>query len=72
MWPVDSPRLRAGKPECFGPSAWLEKDGLSVVVTSISGQPIDLAFCRTIGVDCTAMRCSQLRHTAVLPLRCTL
>jgi microcystin degradation protein MlrC len=46
----------AGLAGNFGPSAWLRCGGVSVVVISQRMQPLDLAFCRTLGIDCRQMR----------------
>lgn len=37
-------------------SAWLRKEGVSIVVVSAREQPFDQAFARTLGIDCAAMR----------------
>ncbi len=44
----------------LGPTAWLEQDGVHVVVVSERHQPMDLALCRSLGLDC-----SQLRYICV-------
>lgn len=53
----------AGVEADFGPSAWLEQDGVHVVVISRRIQPIDLAFCRSLGMDCRAMRYLAVKST---------
>ena len=47
----------------MGPSAWLEQDGVHVVVISERHQPIDLAFCRSLGHDCREMRYLAVKST---------
>lgn len=47
----------------MGPSAWLEQDGVHVVVISERHQPIDLAFCRSLGLDCRQMRYLAVKST---------
>ncbi len=53
----------AHAPEDLGPSAWIEQDGVHVVVISRRVQPIDLAFCRSLGLDCRAMRHISVKST---------
>lgn len=43
-----------------GTSAWLRAGGTSVVVTSLTKQPLDQAFARSLGIDC-----SKIRYLAV-------
>ena len=47
----------------MGLSAWLEQDGVHVVVISDRHQPIDLAFCRSLGLDCRKMRYLAIKST---------
>jgi len=47
----------------MGPSAWLEQDGVHVVVISGRHQPVDLAFCRTLGLDCRQIRYLAVKST---------
>lgn len=47
----------------MGPSAWLEQDGVHVVVISERHQPVDLAFCRSLGLDCRQMRYLSVKST---------
>lgn len=47
----------------MGPSAWLEQDGVHVVVISQRHQPVDLAFCRSLGFDCRQMRYLAVKST---------
>ncbi len=47
----------------MGPSAWLEQDGVHVVVISDRHQPVDLAFCRSLGLDCRRMRYLAVKST---------
>jgi microcystin degradation protein MlrC len=53
----------AGVEADLGPSAWLEQDGVHVVVISRRCQPIDLAFCRGLGLDCRQMRYLAVKST---------
>jgi microcystin degradation protein MlrC len=48
--------MYAGVAASLGASAWLRQQGVSVVVVSERVQPIDLALCRTLGLDCREMR----------------
>lgn len=52
-----------GVSENLGPSAWLEQNGVHVIVISRRCQPIDLAFCRTLGLDCTEMQYLAIKST---------
>ena len=47
----------------MGPSAWLEQDDVHVVVITDRHQPIDLAFCRSLGLDCRQMRYLAVKST---------
>lgn len=47
----------------MGLSAWLEQRGVHVVVISERIQPIDLAFSRSLGLDCGKMRYLALKST---------
>ncbi|MBQ16498.1 MAG: hypothetical protein CMJ65_05185 [Planctomycetaceae bacterium] len=40
-----------GLADSVGPTAWLQEAGVSVVVISLPQQPVDLALCRTLGMD---------------------
>jgi microcystin degradation protein MlrC len=48
----------------MGRSAWLRKDGVSVVVVHTREQPLDPAFARTLGIDCTKMRYIAVKSAA--------
>jgi microcystin degradation protein MlrC len=48
--------MYAGLTGDLGPSAWLRHRGVNVVVVSARMQPLDQAFARSIGIDCTAMK----------------
>lgn len=48
--------MYAGLPGDLGPSAWLRQGGTNVVVVSVRQQPLDQAFCRTLGIDCAKMK----------------
>ena len=53
----------AGVEGDLGKSALLKQDGVTVVVTSQPGQPIDLAFSRRLGLDCRKMRYLGIKST---------
>jgi len=53
----------AGVTEELGASAWLEQDGVNIVVISHRRQPIDLAFCRHLGLDPRQMRYVAVKST---------
>ncbi len=53
----------AGVQGDLGPTAWLEQDGVHVVVVSQRHQPIDLALCRSLGMDCRQMRYICVKST---------
>ena len=40
-----------GLADSVGPTAWLRQGGVSVVVISLPQQPVDLALCRSLGMD---------------------
>ncbi|MCH2374602.1 MAG: MlrC C-terminal domain-containing protein, partial [Planctomycetes bacterium] len=46
-----------------GDSALLKAGGVYVVVISIPHQPIDLAFARTLGLDCRKLRTICVKST---------
>jgi microcystin degradation protein MlrC len=48
--------MYAGLTGDLGPSAWLRHRGVNVVVVSARMQPLDQAFARALGIDCSAMR----------------
>jgi microcystin degradation protein MlrC len=48
----------------LGPSAWLQIQGVAVVVTPGREQPFDMAFARSLGIDCTRMRTIGLKSSA--------
>jgi microcystin degradation protein MlrC len=48
--------MYAGLTGDLGPSAWLRHRGTNVVVVSGRVQPLDRAFARSLGIDCTSMR----------------
>ncbi len=53
----------AGVKGDLGPAAWLEQEGVHVVVISRRQQPVDLAFCRSLGIDCSRMRYLAVKST---------
>ena len=40
----------------MGTSAWLQIDGVNVVVVTAREQPFDMAFARSLGIDCAGMK----------------
>jgi microcystin degradation protein MlrC len=46
----------AGLSGNMGCSAWLEQDGVNVVVVTAAEQPLGPAFAKTLGIDCRSMR----------------
>ena len=46
----------AGLNGSMGTSAWLKIEGVSVIVVSAREQPLDMAFVRTLGINCEQMR----------------
>jgi len=53
----------AGRKECVGDSALLLQNGIYVVVISRARQPVDLAFCRSLGLDCRCLRYISVKST---------
>jgi microcystin degradation protein MlrC len=48
--------MYAGLTGNMGPSAWLEQDGVHVVVVTAHEQPLGPAFARTLGIDCELLK----------------
>jgi microcystin degradation protein MlrC len=48
--------MYAGLTGNMGRSAWIEQDGVHVVVVSACEQPLGPAFARTLGIECRAMQ----------------
>lgn len=48
--------MYAGLTGDLGPSAWLRHRGVNVVAVNARMQPLDQAFARSLGIDCSAMR----------------
>ena len=48
--------MYAGLEGNLGPSAAIRSGGVTVVCVSKREQPLDPAFARTLGIDCSAMR----------------
>jgi len=46
-----------------GPTAWLREQGISVVVISLPQQPVDLALCRTLGMNPAEFRYICVKST---------
>jgi microcystin degradation protein MlrC len=61
----DGPML-AGLTGTMGPSAWLRVEGVNVVVVTAREQPYDMAFSRTLGIDCSKMKYICVKSAAHL------
>ena len=48
--------MYAGVNGDLGQSAWLRHRGINIVVVSVRMQPLDQAFARSLGIDCSAMK----------------
>lgn len=48
--------MYAGLTGNMGCSAWLQQDGVNVVVVTAAEQPLGPAFAKTLGIDCTSMK----------------
>ncbi len=59
----DGPML-SGTDGNLGPSAWLRHRGVNVVVVSVRMQPLDQAFARSLGIDCSAMKTIAVKSAA--------
>ena len=54
----------AGLTGSMGASAWIRIDGVNVVVVTAREQPFDMAFARSLGVDCANMKYIALKSAA--------
>ena len=54
----------AGLTGSMGKSAWIRIDGVNIVVVTAREQPFDMAFARTLGIDCTKMNYICLKSAA--------
>ena len=52
-----------GVKETMGPSAWIRQNGVSIVLISLKKQPVDLAFCRKLGMECSKMKFLGIKST---------
>ena len=52
-----------GVEESLGPSAWIRHKGVSIILISQKQQPVDLAFTRQLGLDCSKMKYLGLKST---------
>ena len=52
-----------GVEESLGPSAWIRHKGVSIILISHKQQPVDLAFTRQLGLDCSKMKYLGLKST---------
>jgi microcystin degradation protein MlrC len=48
--------MYAGLTGDLGAAAWLRQGGVNVVVVSARMQPLDQAFARSLGIDCSKMK----------------
>ena len=55
--------MLGGKEENLGPCAHVEQGGLHVVLVSMPWQPLDLALCRSLDLDCTEMKYICVKST---------
>ena len=56
--------MYAGLTGNMGRSAWLQQDGVSVVVVTAHEQPLGPAFARTLGIECERMRYIAVKSAA--------
>jgi len=63
IFQYDGPMF-AGLTADLGFSAWLRSGGVSVVVVTAREQPFDLAFARSLGIDCASMRYIAVKSSA--------
>jgi len=54
----------AGLTGSMGTSAWLKIDGVNIVVVTAREQPFDMAFARSLGIDCASMKYISLKSAA--------
>lgn len=47
--------MYAGLTGNMGPSAWIEQDGVHVVLVTAHEQPLGPAFAKSLGIDCQSM-----------------
>lgn len=56
--------MYAGLTGNMGCSAWLQQDGVSVVVVTAAEQPLGPAFAKTLGLDCPSMKYIAVKSAA--------
>lgn len=56
--------MYAGLTGNMGCSAWLQQDGVSVVVVTAHEQPLGPAFAKTLGLDCASMKYISVKSAA--------
>lgn len=54
----------AGLTGSMGTSAWLKIEGINVVVVTAREQPFDMAFARSLGIDCASMKYISVKSAA--------
>lgn len=53
--------MYAGLDGDLGLCAWIKVDGINVALTSVRMQPLDQAFARSLGIDCSKMKYISLK-----------
>ncbi len=53
--------MYAGVDGALGLSAWLRHRGINIVLVSVRMQPLDQAFARSLGINCSAMKYFSLK-----------
>lgn len=56
--------MYAGLTSSLGPSAWLRTGGVNIVAVTGRQQPLDQAFARTLGIDCSRMKYICVKSSA--------
>ena len=56
--------MYAGLTGNMGPSAWIQQDGVNVVVVTAREQPFGPAFSKTLGIDCESMKYISVKSSA--------
>lgn len=56
--------MYAGLTGNMGCSAWLEQDGISVVVVTACEQPLGPAFAKSLGIDCPSLKYIAVKSSA--------
>ena len=56
--------MYAGLTGSMGPSAWIQQDGVNVVLVTAREQPFGPAFSKTLGIDCESMKYIAVKSSA--------